>query len=115
MAKKLEAKKTEPVLMADGKSVNIQLHDLIKIFSMMNEYGQLAKLAARAKRQNLIISAPSKTVNSVKEFVAEDPEMSRDPTGKKVLRPKAKRVSHGEGLIAARGSDRNCCGFRPGG
>jgi hypothetical protein len=117
MTKKPAAKKAEPVFMGEGKSIDIQFHDVITVLAMINEYGQLDKLAARAKRQKLKVSIPSETVNSVKRFVAAHPEMSQHPIGKTVIRPAAEKVSKAGALTAAPAGDgyRYCCSFDPGG
>jgi hypothetical protein len=115
MVKKPEAKKAEVVL-ATGKYIYIKLADVIRILTLIDEHGQSNRLAARTNGIEHAVRVPSETVNIVKECVAAHPEMSKHPTGKKVLRPAAKKVANrASGAVRPRGSDRDCCGFGPGG
>ncbi len=127
MVKKPETKKAEVVL-ATGKYIYIKFADVIKILTMIDEHGQSNKLAARVKGKEHTVRVPSETVNIVKEFVAAHPEMSQHATGKKVLRPAAKKAPLGVAAVAnlasgavrprgerPRGGVDRCCGFGPGG
>jgi len=114
MVKRLEAKKDD-VVFATSKYINIGFSDVIKILIMINEHGQSNKLAAKLRGEGHNVRVPSETVNIVKTIVANHPEMSQHPIGKKILRPTAKKASRNGALMAAPVNDRECCGFGPGG
>lgn len=122
--KKPEAKKRE-FLPATGKYVYVEFGDIVTILSMINEHGQSNELAALTKGLEHVVRVPSKTANAVKKFIADHPEMSKHPTGDKVLGPApkteeapqltraAKPVASGVNLVPRNLDCR--CGFCPGG
>jgi hypothetical protein len=129
MVKKPAVKKAEVVLMTK-EYVNIEFADVIKILTMISEHDQSNKLAAKAKRgRQHLVQIPKDTVNMFKRFVADHPEMSQHPIGKKVMRPTAKMASVGAAPMAARAvtrvssnvapkatqaTDEKCCNFDSG-
>lgn len=126
MVRKIKSKDLDYVP-ATGKYVSVKFTDVIKVFKILDKYGQLSKLAALTKGDEHKLRFPSDTVNLIKKTVAAHPDLRQDPIGKKVIRPKAKKgaveiASFAEGArpgrapTAARLSGgRWCCGFDPGG
>lgn len=117
MDKDVKAKRA-PFVRASGDYIDVKFEDVIRILAMINDHGQLNELAMVAKEKQSIVRIPSQTINDVKEFIADNAELSRDPLGKKVLRPTKKKKVNVEGMpsMAARVSrGEDCCDINHGG
>ncbi len=98
MAKKVKAKtakrrsaksaatpaKPEPTYLRGTKSVDIPVHRVSDVIAMIHEHGHAAKFKRQAKAAGLSMSLNPKTVNFVKDFVANN-EMHGHPVGKQVV------------------------------
>lgn len=60
-----------PVLLRDGKSIRMNLHDVIKVVKMIEAKGHLRRFTSKLKSQEAEVTVPSDTVNLVKKFVIE--------------------------------------------
>lgn len=89
MAKKMKTKKAKttkkpkktttakkaaptPTDLAGGKSVDIPAHQVAEILATILARGQGAKFKKQAKAAGLVVTVNSKTVNFVKDFLAQN-------------------------------------------
>ena len=72
MARPKAVEKVTPTYLAEGASIRMGLHDVIKAVKMIAKHGHLAKFTSKIKREQAQVSIPADTVNLVKDFVAEN-------------------------------------------
>ena len=118
MAKKNdEAGANQPTLMAGRSLARIDLDDLIEILAFIRDHGDEDKLLKLSRHRNLTVAIPPKTVNYVKQLVAESPKMRQHPFGRKILHPVVPNATlEGRAMASATGEPdpyNSCCGFRP--
>lgn len=94
MAKKPGTKSTiaEYRPMVSDKPLVFDLKNVIDVILMMERHERTAKFSRYVKSKDLKVELPRETVNAVKEFVAKDPELSKDRIGVKVRNPKKAEV-----------------------
>jgi hypothetical protein len=90
MAKKTRLKtvkqqpKPTPTYLKGKKSVNISAHRVAEVFAMIHEHGHTTKFKRQAKAAGISMSLAPKTVNFVKDFVANN-DMHQHAVGKQVV------------------------------
>jgi hypothetical protein len=93
MAKKAKVKKAAttaakpkpvPTYLQGKKSVDIPVHRVADILAMIDQHGHSAKFKRQAKAAGLAMSLDPKTINFVKDFVANN-EMHAHAVGKQVV------------------------------
>jgi hypothetical protein len=72
VAKAKPIEKVIPTLLAEGLSIRMGLHDVIKVVKMIEKAGHLAKFTSRVKREEAQVTVPADTVNLVKDFVVKN-------------------------------------------
>lgn len=114
--------KVTPVHLAQGASIRMGLHDVIKAVKMIEKHGQLAKFMSKLKREQAEVRLPADTVNLVKDFVAEN-GMHKNSMGKHIVSgrgraagepppgTRAADASRPESALAGDDGDPNKCQF----
>ena len=119
MAAKSRAKSPNVVFMK-GDFIRLKISDLIKIVLLLDKHKKSAKLSRRAKGAEYLVRVPAKSVNLVKEIVADDADLSSTTLGRRILAPPSpKPPTRGEATLAKAspppGAPDECSGFPHGG
>jgi hypothetical protein len=101
----------QPTYMKDDSTVDISVSDLQKIFLFLDRVKLSARLSSASKKDNLVVTLPTKTVNEIKRLVAADETARRLPMGKRILYPRKRIAKQGFGLDATTGFQDGCCDF----
>lgn len=100
--------------MKGSKELQFQLKDIVDIVMMLHEHDNLGEFTRFAKKNNLIVTVGSTTVNHVKEFVARREGLRSNKIGKKILNPKKTpqiEVLASLTQVKKRDPYKHCCGF----
>ncbi len=84
MAEQAQSKTTR---MKSGSGAKISFHDMLSVVSMIHDHNEIDNLVAASKQANATISVPAKTVNIVKDLIANHPAMSTQALGMNVTNP----------------------------
>jgi hypothetical protein len=87
MAKKAKAAKkakVTPTYLKGTKSVDIPAHRVAEVLAMIHKKGHTAKFRRHAKAAGVVMTLHPKTVNFVKDFVANN-DMHTHAVGKQVV------------------------------
>ncbi len=87
MAKKAKAtkqSKPKPTYLKGTRSVDIPVHRVADVLSMIHEHGQTAKFKRQAKAAGHAMTLKPDAVNFVKDFVANN-AMDTNAVGKQVM------------------------------
>jgi hypothetical protein len=90
MAKKAKAAKAAkktmvtPTYLQGTKPVDIPLHRVAEVLSMIHDQGHIAKFKRQAKAAGVVMALDPKTVNFVKDFVARN-QMHTHAVGRSVV------------------------------
>lgn len=88
-AKAAKKAKVTPTYLKGTKSVDISAHRVAEVLAMIHEEGHTAKFRRQAKAAGVVMTLHPKTVNFVKDFVAEN-DMHTHPVGKQVVNSNGK-------------------------
>ncbi len=83
MAKKAK-ENVQPTYLKGTKSVDIPAHRVAEVLSMIHDEGHTAKFKRQAEAAGAVMTLDPKTVNFVKDFVANN-DMHSHPVGKQVV------------------------------
>lgn len=89
-AKKAKARKTAkaakvtPTYLRGTRSVDIPAHRVSEVLAMIHDHGHSAKFRRQAKAAGAVMTLDPKTVNFVKDFVANN-HMHTNAVGKQVI------------------------------
>lgn len=76
--------KVKPTYLKGTKAVNIPVHRVVDVLKMIHDHGHSNKFRRQAKSKGMVMKLHPKTVNFVKDFVANN-NMHEHPVGKQVV------------------------------
>jgi hypothetical protein len=79
-----KAAKSKPTYLKGTKSVDIPAHRVADVIKMIHDHGHGAKFKRQATAAGISMSLPPKTVNFVKDFVANN-AMHAHPVARQVI------------------------------
>lgn len=88
-AKAAKKAKVMPTYLKGTKSVDIPAHRVSQVLAMIHERGHTAKFRRQAKAAGLVMTLHPKTVNFVKDFVAQN-DMHTHTVGRQVINSNGK-------------------------